>query len=42
MSGKNYKILTNQYFEAFVNKDILSLSELYSKNINELLVSSKL
>jgi hypothetical protein len=34
MSSKNYKILTNEYFEAFTNKDILSLSELYSKNIH--------
>ena len=34
MSQKNYEILTNEYFEAFVNKDIVSLSELYSKNIH--------
>jgi len=34
MNEKNYKILTNQYFEAFVNKDILSLSKLYSKNVH--------
>jgi len=34
MSKKNYGILTNEYFEAFANKDIKSLSELYSKNIH--------
>jgi len=34
MEAKNYKIRTNEYFDAFTNKDISSLKELYSKNIH--------
>lgn len=30
---KNYKTLTDKYFEAFLNKDVETLNELYSNNI---------
>ena len=34
MEVKNYKIRTIEYFDAFNNKDIITLKELYSKNIH--------